>query len=145
MNTGFPRDGVGMIVIGFIAVVAVIIVGGIVFSAGKSLVGSSSNNAQPVLRLPAKIVARRTDVSVSTHRHHGDHHHFHAITMPHLDWRMASGWKFGLSDSGAGLLLEGDQAELTYQGTRYHGFARPLPIGAFSGRKTKWPRKRLRH
>ena len=42
-----------------------------------------------------------------------------------------------IKTSGHDLMLEGDQGELTYQGTRYHGFARQLPSGALAGRKNK--------
>ena len=73
MNTGFPGDGMGQMVVLFIAIVAVIVVGGILFAGIKGLGEWSNNNAQPVQRVPAKIVARRTNLSVNSHHHHGAH------------------------------------------------------------------------
>ena len=133
------------VVIGFIVVVAILVVGSIVFAAGKGLSEWSSNNAQPVLNVPAKIVARRTNVSVSSHHHHHDsqhaHHHSHTSTSTqyYATFELESGERleFRLPEKEAGVLLEGDQGELTYQGTRYHGFARQLPSGALAGRKNK--------
>jgi hypothetical protein len=144
MDTGFPGGGFGMAVIGFIAIIAVIIVGSMIFGAAKGLSEWSNNNAQPVLRVPAKIVARRTNLSVSSatsgHHHHDDLHHSHGSTSTststqyYATFELENGerMEFQLSDHEAGLLLEGDQGELTYQGTRYHGFARRLPDGTFA-------------
>jgi hypothetical protein len=144
MDTGFPGGGFGMAVIGFIAVCAVILFGSILFAAIKGLSEWSSNNAQPVLRVPATIVARRTNLSVSSstsgHHHHADHHHTHGSTSTststqyYATFELENGerMEFQLPGKEAGLLLEGDEGELTYQGTRYHGFARQLRDGTFA-------------
>jgi len=141
MNTGFPGGGFGMAVIGFIAIIAVILFGSIIFGAAKGLSEWNSNNAQPMLRMPAKIVARRTNLSVSSHHHHNDHHHAHTSTSTqyYATFELENGerMEFQLSEHEAGVLLEGDQGELTYQGTRYHGFARRLPDGSLTGHKSE--------
>lgn len=143
MSTGFSADGMGMVVIAFIAIVAVIMVGGILFSAGRGLGEWSRNNAQPVLRVPAKIVARRTDLSVRSHHHHDRHHHAHTSTSTrhYATFELEHGerMEFQIANDEVGLLVEGDSGELTFQGTRYHGFARRLPDGSLAGGQADAP------
>jgi len=141
MIAAFTGDGPEQLVIGFIIIVAVIVVGGIIFTVVKSLSEWSSNNDQPVLRVPAKIVARRTNLSVSSHHHHHEHHHAHTSTSTqyYATFELDNGerMEFQLDGREAGLLIEGDRGELTYQGTRYHGFDRL--VGSVAGRKAGEP------
>lgn len=131
MGNGFEQFVIaGMIIIG------VLVVGSFVFAAGKGLAQWSSNNAQPVQRVPAKIVARRTNLDVSSH-HHDDHPHHHTSTSSqyYATFELENGQRleFQVPDKEAGLLLEGDEGQLTCQGTRYLGFARWLRDGTLQG------------
>ena len=66
----------------------------------------------------AKIVDKR----MSTHHHsNGHHHHTHSY---HITFEVQSGDRMELRvpRSEFGLLVEGDEGVLSFQGTRYLGF-----------------------
>jgi len=118
--SGFP-----MLVIGFIVIVGVFVVGSILFRAGKAVSEWNYNNSQPVRAVPAKVIGKRTNVDVR-HRHHDNHTHHHTSTDYFVTFELESGERieFEVSGSESGVLIEGDDGELTYQGSRYLGFVR---------------------
>ena len=83
------------------------------------------NNHAPRLTVSAVVVAKRGDV---THHHHdaGGVGHTASSTTYYVTFQVASGDRMELQLDGReyGLLAEGDQGELTFQGTRYLGFQR---------------------
>ncbi|MCL2084208.1 MAG: DUF2500 domain-containing protein [Oscillospiraceae bacterium] len=109
--------------IGFFAVLGVII-----FTAVRGIIGWSRNNAQPRIPAEAKVAAKRADVS--HHRHHtaGDHHHAHtsASTVYYITFEFLSGDRMELHVPAReyGLIAEGDGGILTSQGTRFISFER---------------------
>jgi hypothetical protein len=85
------------------------------------------NNSMPVETVPARVVAKRTDTWRSgTHHHHHHHSHGRVRTSYFVTFELKSGerMEFGLYGKDYGLLVEGDEGKLTYQGTRYHRFGR---------------------
>ncbi len=105
--------------IGFVFVIGVFIV---IFAKG---IGQwSKNNKSPRLTVPATLIAKRTNVS--RHHHGGDHHHHHTSTSYYATFQVESGdrMEFLISGQEYGLLMEGDRGNLSFQGTRYLGFAR---------------------
>ena len=82
------------------------------------------NNHSPRLTVPAKVVAKRTNVS---HHHDGTgvHHSTHTTTY-YVTFEVESGDRMELHLAGHeyGLLIEGDYGMLSFQGTRYLGFER---------------------
>lgn len=111
----------------------VVVIGGIIFSVGRGVVEWSSNNAQPVLTVKSKVVAKRADVSVSSSCHDtgnniNHHHSTSSSTSYFATFEFTSGDRkeFEVSKSQYGLLAEGDEGELTFQGTRYNGFQRGM-------------------
>lgn len=124
-----PMGGMFTIVPIFIMIIAVIILVTIVVNIGKSVKTWNYNNAQPVLTVDAKIVAKRTAVSTSTH-HDADNigHHQHAYTDYYVTFEVESGDRMELKviDEEYGMLVEGDKGKLTFQGTRYKGFKRHI-------------------
>ena len=87
----------------------------------------SKNNHSPRLTVEARVV----DKQMNTHHHHhtnGHHHHSHSY---YITFEVQSGDRMQLSVPGGefGLLVEGDVGTLTFQGTRYLGFARKIPNG----------------
>ena len=107
--------------IGFVLVISVFI---IFFVKGIRQWGK--NNKSPRLTVPATLIAKRTDVS--RHHHGGDHHHHHhhTSTSYYVTFQVESGdrMEFLVSGQEYGLLMEGDRGNLSFQGTRYLGFAR---------------------
>ncbi len=105
-------------------IVFVLIVGVFIVILIKGISQWSKNNKSPRLTVPATLIAKRTDIS-----HHGgagDHHHHHTSTSYYVTFQVESGDRieFHVSGQEYGLLMEGDRGNLSFQGTRYLGFAR---------------------
>lgn len=106
-------------------IVFVLIIGAFVFTAVKGIGTWNKNNNSPRLIVSAVVVAKRTNVS---HHHHGgsDSHHMSSSTWYYATFQVESGDRMEFSVDGAeyGLLAEGDQGKLSFQGTRYLSFER---------------------
>ena len=102
------------------SIVFVLVIGMFVVTAVKGIGEWNKNNNSPRLIVPAVIVAKRTNV----HRSGGEHHH--TSTTYYVTFEVESGDRMELRMDGDeyGLLAEGDQGLLTFQGTRYLGFER---------------------
>ena len=89
----------------------------------KNIAQFFKNEASPRLTVPAKIV----DMQRKTHHHHSNGHHHHTHTY-HVTFEVESGDRMELQMPGSkyGLIVEGDEGMLTFQGTRYLGFERGL-------------------
>ena len=81
------------------------------------------NNNSPRLTVPAKVVAKRTNVS--RHKNASGHGH-HTSTSYYVTFEFESTDRLELRMSGHefGMLVEGDIGKLSFQGTRYLGFER---------------------
>lgn len=118
---GFGAFGV-MFSLVFVAVFGIFIA-----TAVKGISQWNKNNHSPKLTVPAKVVAKRTNVS--HHRHStgtsGMHHTTHSTTY-YVTFQVESGDRMELHVAGQefGLLVEGDEGKLTFQGTRYLKFER---------------------
>ena len=92
----------------------------------KGLKEWNNNNHSPRLTVPVTVVAKRADVN--RHRHSGanNHHHYHTSTTYYVTFEVESGDRMELRLEGHeyGLLVEGDEGKLSFQGTRYLGFER---------------------
>jgi hypothetical protein len=103
----------------------ILVFGLFVFMAFKGVKTWNHNNAQPVLTVWAKIVAKRTNVSSSIHNDNDMQHHSSSTTY-YVTFEVESGdrMEFAVMGSEFGILVEGDEGKLTFQGTRYKGFVR---------------------
>lgn len=114
-----------MVTLGFVLVFGIILV-----NVFKGIGRWKYNNAQPILTVLARVVSKRADVSSHMHSDAGDisHHHTHAYTTYYVTFEVESGDRieFNVQNSEYGLLVEGDQGKLTFQGTRYLGFKRGI-------------------
>lgn len=81
------------------------------------------NNNSPRLTVDAKVVAKRTNVS---HSGSGVDHTYSTSTRYFATFEVESGDRMELQLSGNeyGLIVEGDQGKLTFQGTRFLDFQR---------------------
>ena len=91
----------------------------------------NKNNHSPRLTVNAKVVTKREDVSAHRHHNAGDVTGAHGVHYTHstayfVTFQVDSGdrMEFAVDGSEYGMLVEGDAGELTFQGTRYLGFAR---------------------
>lgn len=84
----------------------------------------NKNNNSPRLTAEATVVSKRTHVS--HHHQAGENQHHHSSTSYYVTFEVASGdrMEFHVNSSEYGLLIEGDQGRLTFQGTRYLSFDR---------------------
>ena len=104
----------------------VLVIGMFLVFAVKGIVQWNQNNHSPRLTVPAVIVAKRTNVTRHHHSGAGGHHHHHTSTSYYVTFQFGGGDRMELLVSGSeyGMLVEGDQGDLSFQGTRYLGFER---------------------
>ncbi len=84
------------------------------------------NNHSPKLTVPAKVISKRTNID--HHHHAGDMHHSSTSTTYYATFEVESGDRieFHLSGHEFGLIIEGDEGMLSFQGTRYLEFKRNI-------------------
>ncbi len=125
MSMGFGMGGFDLMfsIFPFLFItVFVIVIGTFVVMAVRGVGTWSKNNASPRLTVSAQVVTKRTQVS----HHHHQESMSHTSTSYYATFQVESGDRMEFSVSGAeyGMLAEGDQGSLTFQGTRYLGFER---------------------
>lgn len=101
----------------------VLVIGMFLVNAIKGIRQWNRNNHSPRLTVPATVVAKWTNV------HHRRNHHGAGIrhsTTYYVTFQVESGDRMQMCVTGYeyGMLVEGDQGRLTFQGTRYLGFDR---------------------
>ena len=104
----------------------VLVIGMFLVFAVKGIAQWNQNNHSPRLTVPAVIVAKRTNVTRHHHSGAGGHHHHHTSTSYYVTFQFGGGDRMELLVSGSeyGMLVEGAQGDLSFQGTRYLGFER---------------------
>lgn len=125
-NTGNDLFFNGFIVI-FIIIFALIL-GLFIVSILKSVKQWNTNNNSPVLTVDTKIVTKRINIRHSSSSMNNDNgmHTSSTSTVYYVTFEVESGdrLEFEVSGDEYGILVEGDQGKLTFQGTRYQGFVR---------------------
>lgn len=103
-----------------------LVIGMFLVFAVKGIAQWNQNNHSPRLTVPAVIVAKRTNVIRHHHGGAGGHHHHHTSTSYYVTFQFGGGDRMELLVSGSeyGMLMEGDQGDLSFRGTRYLGFER---------------------
>ncbi|WP_081755019.1 DUF2500 domain-containing protein [Paenibacillus durus] len=101
----------------------VVMAGIIALSAGKGLLGWFRNSRLPVLTVPARIVAKRSEIR---QKPQDDGNIARAVMIHYLTFELADGERveFKVNGNEYGVSAERDRGRLTFQGTRYHGFKR---------------------
>ena len=123
MSMGFGMGGFDSLMFSiapiFIIVIFVAVVGMLVVTAVRGAAAWSKNNDSPRLTVSAQVVSKRTRVSGGS----GD---LMTSTTYYVTFQVESGdrMEFAVSGSEYGMLAEGDQGSLTFQGTRYLSFER---------------------
>jgi len=124
MGFGF---GMGFDMFGIMfTIVFVLVIGTFIVTAVKGIGQWNKNNNSPRLTVPATVVSKRTNVSRHHHGGANGHHHHHTSTTYYVTFQVESGDRMELHVAGHeyGMLVEGDNGSLTFQGTRYLGFER---------------------
>ena len=123
MSMGFGMGGFDSLMFTiapiFITVIFVLVVGGVILTVVRGIGTWSKNNDSPRLTVSAQVVSKRTRVSGGS----GD---LMTSTTYYVTFQVESGdrMEFAVSGSEYGMLAEGDQGTLTFQGTRYLSFER---------------------
>ena len=104
----------------------VLVIGMFLVFAVKGIAQWNQNNHSPRLTVPATIVAKRANVTRHHHGGAGGHHHHHTSTSYYVTFQFGGGDRMELLVSGSeyGMLMEGDQGDLSFRGTRYLRFER---------------------
>lgn len=107
-------------------VMFVVVIGTFVATGVRSLQQWNRNNNSPRLTVKARVINKRTQVGYRRHRGASDHYHTHSYTNYFVTFEVDSGDRMELEVTGeeSGLMVEGDQGILTFQGTRFLGFER---------------------
>lgn len=107
-------------------IVFILVIGTFIVTALKGISQWNKNNNSPRLTVSAVVVSKRTDVL--HHRYGGvnEHHRHHTSTSYYITFQVDSGdrMEFYVTGQEYGMLIEGDQGMLSFQGTRYLGFER---------------------
>jgi hypothetical protein len=125
MSFGIPAFYTGFGLMGIVSsLIFLVVIGMFIFIAAKGISQWNKNNHSPRLTVPATVVAKRTNVS--RHHHHNNMHHTTHSTTYYVTFQVQSGDRMELHVTGQeyGLLVEGDQGSLSFQGTRYLGLER---------------------
>ena len=104
-------------------VMFVLVLGVIIVTLVRNVSQWHKNNNSPRLTVDATIVSKRMDV---THHHNNTTHTNSSSTWYYATFQVDSGDRIEFSVSGPefGMLVEGDQGSLSFQGTRYLSFER---------------------
>ena len=110
---------------GIFYVMFFLVIGMFIFVFVKNISEWVKNNNSPRLSVDAKIVDKRSHTSHHHHNHNG-HMHTSSSTSYYVTFEVQSGDRMELKvpRSEFGLLVEGDEGVLSFQGTRYLGFER---------------------
>ena len=101
------------------AIVFVLVLGIIIFAIVKTITRSAQNRNAPILSVDAKITSKRTETS-------GGMNDTSVSTCYYVTFEVASGdrMEFQVNGEQSGMLAEGDEGKVTFQGTRYLSFQR---------------------
>lgn len=101
-----------------------LVFGIIIYTIVKNIQVNMHNNKQPIVPVQVKVATKRSDVS---HHHQGsDNMHTTSSTNYYVTFEMTNGERMELQvPSGEfGMMVEGDQGTLQFQGTRFISFTR---------------------
>lgn len=140
VNMGFGTDDFSRIDTGFtifmilFALMFVAIIGVFIVVAVKGIGTWNKNNKSPRLTVHATVISKRTMAHHRDSGVHGTGMHGGYSTRYFVAFQVDSGDRMELQVEGSefGILVEGDNGYLTFQGTRYLGFQRRLQSGASS-------------
>ena len=113
---------------GMSQIIFFLVFGIIIVTLIRSLLEWNKNNNSPKIAVEAKVVAKTVNISRSHHHHHNTHMHTHTTTSStyYITFEFETGDRMELHvpRSEYGMIVEGDQGKLTFQGTRYISFER---------------------
>ena len=118
---GFGFGGFETMFFSMFFIIFALIIGIFIVMAVKGIGTWNQNNQSPSLTVDAVIVSKRMDV-----RHHRQANHSGSSTSYYVTFQVESKDRMEFSVTGTeyGMLAEGDQGKLSFQGSRYLSFSR---------------------
>lgn len=118
---GFGFGGFETMFFSMFFIIFALIIGTFIVMAVKGIGTWNRNNQSPRLMVDAVIVSKRMDV-----RHHRQANHSGSSTSYYVTFQVESKDRMEFSVTGTeyGMLAEGDQGKLSFQGSRYLSFSR---------------------
>lgn len=122
MGFGF---GYGM-VDGMVTVVFVLMLGVMIYAVVQAIARKQKNDASPRLTVLARVVSRRQEVTHHARNMNDGVYHTSSTTRYFVTFQVESGDRLELQLDGSdfGMLAEGDEGRLSFQGTRFLDFQR---------------------
>ncbi|SDO02590.1 Protein of unknown function [Paenibacillus sp. yr247] len=122
LSTGpFPIESHGNLFLLLFTIFAVLIIGFILFILIKGFMLWSSNNASPIQSRKCKVVAKKMQVSGGSGASSASTSYYATF-----EFEDRSRLELRVGQQQFGYIVESDQGILTYQGTRFKEFVRPL-------------------
>ncbi len=122
MGFGF---GYGMFE-GMFTIVFVLIFGVMIYALVQAILRKQKNDASPRLTVLARVVSRRQEVTHHTQNRGDGILHTSSTTRYFVTFQVESGDRMELELDGSdfGMIAEGDEGRLSFQGTRFLDFQR---------------------
>ncbi len=118
---GFGFDFMSVVGTIFISLIFLLVFSVIIAAIVRTVKRSVQNNNAPILAVDCRVVAKRTETGGGMNDTSHWTHYFATFEVESGD-RM----EFQLEGEQAGLLVEGDEGKVTFQGTRYISFQRRI-------------------
>ena len=111
---------------GMFTLVFVLVIGLFIYAVVQAIARKQKNDASPRLTVLARVVSRRQDVTQHALNMNDGVYHTSSTTRYFVTFQVESGDRLELQLDGSdfGMLAEGDEGRLSFQGTRFLEFQR---------------------
>lgn len=111
---------------GIFTLVFVLVIGLFIYAVVQAIARKQKNDASPRLTVLARVVSRRQEVTHHARNMNDGVYHTSSTTRYFVTFQVESGDRLELQLDGSdfGMLAEGDEGRLSFQGTRFLDFQR---------------------
>lgn len=111
---------------GMFTLVFVLVIGLFIYAVVQAIARKQKNDASPRLTVLARVVSRRQEVTHHARNMNDGVYHTSSTTRYFVTFQVESGDRMELELDGSdfGMLAEGDEGRLSFQGTRFLEFQR---------------------
>ncbi len=111
---------------GMFTLVFVLVIGLFIYAVVQAVARKQKNDASPRLTVLARVVSRRQEVTHHARNMNDGVYHTSSTTRYFVTFQVESGDRMELELDGSdfGMLAEGDEGRLSFQGTRFLDFQR---------------------
>lgn len=111
---------------GMFTLVFVLVIGLFIYAVVQAIARKQKNDASPRLTVLARVVSRRQEVTHHARNMNDGVYHTSSTTRYFVTFQVESGDRMELQLDGSdfGMIAEGDEGRLSFQGTRFLDFQR---------------------